>query len=80
MDLRCDDDGGLWLRPLDLDAGALQGARSWIVLDREGGWSEVVFPERFDPLRFEGGRVWGVQRDRFDVAAVAWIALDRDGA
>lgn len=80
VDLRCDDDGRLWLRPLDLDAGALQGARSWIVLDREGGWSEVVLPERFDPLRFEGGRVWGVQRDRFDVAAVAWIALDRDGA
>lgn len=30
-------------------------------------------PERFDPYRFTGDRIWGVLRDELDVASVAWI-------
>lgn len=79
VDLRCEDDGAVWLRPLDLDGGALEGARTWIALDPDGSRTEVTFPERFDPFVFSGDRVWGVQRDALDVASPAWVDLPGGG-
>jgi hypothetical protein len=74
LDLRCDDDGTLWLQPFDIDDGGLEGGAVWLRISAAGDVTEVRMPDRFDPYRFTGGRIWGVQRDEFDVAAVAWIA------
>lgn len=75
VDLRCDDEGALWLRPLDLERGGMKGGPGWIHVAADGTARSVRFPERFDPYRFTGGRAWGVQRDALDVAATAWVAL-----
>ena len=75
VDFRCDGDGTMWLRPMDLEAGGMAGSATWLRIDRNGTVREVTFPERFDPLRFAAGRVWGVVRDELDVAAVAWTEL-----
>lgn len=74
VDLRCTDGGTIWLRPIDVDTG-LAGAREWLRIEAGGRRSRVGMPERFDPLRFTETRVWGVQRDAFDVVSIAWIAL-----
>lgn len=73
VDFRCADDGAMWLRPLDLERGGLRGGPRWVRIGPEGETREVRFPERFDPFRFTAGRVWGVARDRLDVASVAWV-------
>lgn len=75
VDFRCDDDGAIWLRPLDLDAGGMRGTAHWLRIDPDGGVREVRFPERFDPYRFADGRVWGVVRDELDVASVGWVEV-----
>ncbi|MEQ8329325.1 MAG: hypothetical protein RH859_02555 [Longimicrobiales bacterium] len=75
VDFRCTEGGTMWLRPLDLDRGGLQGARAWLRVEPDGGTRRVTLPERFDPLRFTDDRVWGVLRDDFDVASVAWAPL-----
>lgn len=75
VDFRCTEGGTMWLRPLDLDRGGLQGARAWLRVEPDGGTRPVTLPERFDPLRFTDDRVWGVQRDAMDVASVAWAPL-----
>jgi hypothetical protein len=75
VDLRCGDDGTLWLQPLDLQAGGMRGSPSWLALTREGSVRRVQFPARFQPFRFEDGKAWGVARDELDVASVAWVAL-----
>jgi hypothetical protein len=74
-DLRCADDGTLWLRPLDIDVGGLKGGPVWIRITPEGDTQEIRLPDRFDAFRFTTDRVWGVRRDEFDVASVAWIAV-----
>ena len=74
VDLRCTDGGTIWLRPIDVDTG-LAGAREWLKIGPDGRRSLVGMPDRFDPLRFTEARVWGVQRDAFDVVSVAWIPL-----
>jgi len=73
VDFRCSDRGTLWLRPFDLEAGGLKGTRAWLRIGPDGGTRRVDMPPRFDPYRFTGGRIWGVQRDALDVASVAWI-------
>lgn len=75
VDFRCEPDGTLWLRPLDLELGGLRGGPAWLRVRRDGTTHEVRFPERFDPYRFTAERVWGVQRDELDVASIAWIEL-----
>lgn len=74
VDMRCSDDGAVWMRPLDLEAGGTRGGRSWLRIDAAGGSREVVMPTRFDPYRFTDDRIWGVARDELDVASVAWVA------
>ena len=75
VDLRCDDRGATWLRPMDLEAGGMAGSATWIRIHPDEAAERVSFPSRFDPLRFTGGRAWGVARDELDVAAVAWVSV-----
>ena len=75
VDFRCDDAGGMWLRPMDLEAGGMAGSATWLRIDPNGAVREVTFPARFDPYRFTDGRVWGVVRDELDVATVGWVGL-----
>jgi len=77
VDMRCDDDGAVWLRPIDIDRGELEGGLAWLRITTDGTAREYHLPERFDAHRFSAGRIWGVQRDDFDVASVAWIAMPR---
>lgn len=73
VDFRCDENGTMWLRPMDLEAGGMAGSATWLRIERDGTVGEVTFPDRFDPYRFADGRVWGVIRDEVDVAAVGWV-------
>ena len=73
VDLRCADDGTLWIQPFDIDVGGLRGGPGWLRISPDGESREVDLPTRFDAYRFTGGRIWGVMRDDFDVASVAWI-------
>ncbi len=75
VDLRCSEDGTMWMNPIDLDAGGLRGDRLWLRIAADGSTREVRLPERFDALRFSDSRIWGVYRDEFDIAVVASIAL-----
>ena len=75
VDFRCDETGTQWLRPFDLAAGGLRGGPTWLRIAPDGSMQEVRLPDRFDPYRFTAERIWGVQRDEFDVASVAWIAI-----
>lgn len=75
VDLRCSEDGTMWLHPLDLDAGGLSGGRLWLRIAPDGAAREVRLPERFDALRFTPSRIWGVYRDEFDRPSVAFIPL-----
>ena len=74
VDFRCGDDGTMWLRPIDLERGGMQGSATWLRIDGDDV-REVRFPDRFDPYRFTDGRAWGVVRDELDVASVAWVEL-----
>jgi len=75
VDLRCGDDGGLWLQPIDLARSNLRGGADWIRVTSDGTARTYRMPPRFYPYRFIDGRVLGVQRDQFDVASVAWAEL-----
>jgi hypothetical protein len=75
VDFRCSDDGTMWLQPIDLAAGGLQGGPAWLRIAPDGSVRDVRFPARFDPFRFRDERVWGVQRDELDIATVAWLDL-----
>jgi hypothetical protein len=78
VDFRCADDGTMWLRPLDLERGGMRGGPAWLRIAGDE-LREVRFPERFDPYRFTGGRVWGVLRDELDVASVVWVRAPGGG-
>ena len=71
VDMRCSDDGTLWMQPLDVELGGLRGGRLWLRIAPDGGVREVRLPERFDAFRFLPSRVWGVYRDENDIASVA---------
>lgn len=75
VDFRCSEDGTMWLRPLDLDAGGLSGGPVWLRIEPDGAVREVRLPDRFDALRFTSSRIWGVSRDEFDRSSVASIPL-----
>ncbi len=77
VDLRCSEDGTIWMQPLDVELGGLRGGRLWLRIAPGGGVREVRLPERFDAFRFRASRVWGVYRDENDIASVASIALPR---
>ena len=73
VDLDCADDGTIWIRPLDLDVGGMNGGPVWIRISPGLAGQDVHLPPRFDAFRFTADRIWGVQRDELDVASVAWI-------
>ena len=75
VDMRCADDGTLWIQPIDIDLGDLRGGPAWLRIRPDRTTQEIHLPDRFDPYRFRSGRIWGVQRDEFDVASVAWIEV-----
>ena len=77
VDLRCSEDGTMWMHPLDVELGGLRGGRLWLRITPDGDVREVWLPERFDAFRFRASRVWGVYRDENDIASVASIALPR---
>ncbi len=80
VDYRCDDEGTQWIQPFDIDTpgplmGGLRGGRVWLRITTDGETEEIRLPDSFDPYRFTPDKIWGVQRDEFDVASVAWIAV-----
>lgn len=75
VDFRCDENGTMWLQPLDLEAGGLSGGPMWLRIEADGAVRDVRLPERFDALRFTASRIWGVSRDEFDRPSVASIPL-----
>lgn len=82
-------DGTIWvqeLRPLtEMSPGDLStvaqgtvGSPTWRVFDSEGVFlGEVEMPDRFQPLRFDGDRILGVQRDDLDVQYAVVLRLNR---
>jgi hypothetical protein len=75
LDFRCSNDGTKWLQPFDIERGVLAGGPVWFRITRNGAVQEVRLPERFDPYRFTAERIWGVHRDPFDIASIAWIPV-----
>lgn len=75
VDLRCTPSGTMWVQPVDLEGGGIDGGRSWFRLSHDGVATEVQLPVRFDAFRFTDDRIWGVARDALDVQTVAWIPL-----
>jgi hypothetical protein len=58
----------------DLMAGSL-GSRRWDVFDGEGRYQGVLeMPIKFQPIRFRGDKIYGIQRDEMDVQYV--VVLD----
>lgn len=54
------------------------GSNEWDVFDADGRYLGVVaFPARFQPLRVEGDRFWGVGRDELDVQSLVAYRLMR---
>ena len=64
VDFRCSEDGTMWLRPMDLDAGGLSGGPMWLRIEPDGAARDVRLPDRFDALRFTPSRIWGVSPGR----------------
>ncbi len=75
VDFRCTGDGTFWIQPFDASRIGLRGGPAWLRISPDGATDEIHLPDRFDPYRFTPERVWGIQRDQFDVASVAWIAV-----
>lgn len=54
------------------------GSSAWDVFDVEGQFLGVLeFPPRYQPLRVEGERIFGLQRDELDVQHVVILELRR---
>jgi hypothetical protein len=75
-DLRCTQDGTLWLRLFDPTVGRLGQGSDWLRLSEDGSHRLIALPEMFRTFRVERDRIWGTVRDALDVESVAWIALD----
>ena len=75
VDMRCSDEGELWLRPFDVEVGGLTGGPNWLRIAPDGTRQEVRLPERFDVFRARSDRLWGVMRDDLDIASIAWIEV-----
>jgi hypothetical protein len=64
---------------LDLQSGG-GGSPDWDVFDRDGRYLGVVtMPPRFQPARFIGDRIYGIQRDELDVQYVVVLNLVKGG-
>jgi hypothetical protein len=83
-------EGSIWVQQLQT-AGSLPadqregynpqqdiGSPRWDVFDREGRYLGVVtMPARFQPVRFLGDKIYGIQRDELDVQYIVVLHLDR---
>ncbi len=80
--------GSLWVQPVQAPGELTDkeielynfvedfGARDWDVFDREGRFLGVVsMPGRFTPRVFLGDRIYGVDRDEFDVQYVVRLRI-----
>ncbi len=57
------------------------GSPDWDVFDAEGRFlGTIEMPERFQPIRFQDDRIYGIWRDELDVQRVWVLALDRGGS
>lgn len=57
------------------------GADRWDVFDAEGRYlGEVTMPQRFQPMKFSGWMIYGVQRDELDVQYVVRAKIARPEA
>lgn len=72
-DLRCAEDGSLWIQHFDPGFGQMGRSPGWLRIEPDGAMTEVVLPETFTPLRFEAGKILGVSRDLYGVESVAWM-------
>lgn len=89
--IRGGPDGTIWVQDVatlgDLAEGDLAnfaqspvGSPVWRVFDSEGVLlGEVRMPDRFQPLRFDGDRIFGVQRDEYDVQYAVVLSVNRGG-
>jgi hypothetical protein len=73
-DMLCDEDDRVWIQPADFEGIGLPPHPRWLRVDGDGTITEIHLPDRFDLYRIRDGRLWGIQRDDFDVGSVAWIA------
>jgi hypothetical protein len=56
------------------------GSRDWDVFDADGRYLGVVsMPLRFQPVRFVGDKIYGIQRDELDVQYIVVLNLVRPG-
>jgi hypothetical protein len=56
------------------------GSRTWDVFDAEGRYLGVVnMPPRFQPVRFLGNVIYGIQRDELDVQYVVKLQVVGSG-
>ncbi len=74
-DLDCVGTDTLWVQPFDTTSGEMGRGPHWLRVTAEGAEGTVEFPPTFRPMRFHGGRVWGVHRGEFDVEHLAWTEL-----
>ena len=87
--IRGGPEGTIWVQDVmgisEMKAGDLEnfaqspvGSPVWRVFDSEGVLlGEVRMPDRFQPLRFDGDRIFGVQRDEYDVQYAVALRLNR---
>lgn len=81
-------DGSLWVqhivRPSDMSVEEQEsfnpllslGSSGWDVFDAEGRYlGAVEMPPRFQPLRFQGDRIYGVWRDELDLQHVLALRI-----
>jgi len=71
-DLDCADGNTLWIQPFDTTSGEMGRGPRWLRITEAGAMGTVHFPPSFRPMRFHEGRIWGVQRDEYDVEHLAW--------
>lgn len=71
----CTDADTLWIQRFDTTAGQMGRGPLWLRISGSGAVGEVRFPERFRPMRFTDGRIWGIHRGEFDVDYVAWVEV-----
>jgi hypothetical protein len=85
-------DGSVWVQriqsPSDLppelqesyNPGLDMGSAAWDVFDAEGRYLGVVtMPVRFQPVRFVGDRIYGIQRDELDVQYIVVLNVVKGG-
>ena len=54
------------------------GSREWDVFDDQGRYlGQVTMPLRFQPVKFVGHDVYGIQRDELDVQYVVKLAIGK---